>query len=76
MNPEESRRVADMVLHLREASGISIVLVEHDMRVVMAACDRIVVLDHGELIAQGTPAEIRTSPAVIKAYLGDDGDDA
>jgi branched-chain amino acid transport system ATP-binding protein len=76
MNPEESRRVAETVRRLRDANGIAVVLVEHDMRVVMAACDHIVVLDHGEKIAEGTPAEIRRSPAVIKAYLGDEADDA
>jgi branched-chain amino acid transport system ATP-binding protein len=76
MNPEESRRVAETVRRLRDANGISVVLVEHDMRVVMAACDHIVVLDHGEKIAEGTPADIRRSPAVIKAYLGDEADDA
>jgi branched-chain amino acid transport system ATP-binding protein len=76
MNPEESRRVADTVRRLRVENGISILLVEHDMRVVMSACDRIVVLDHGEKIAEGTPAEIRNSPAVIKAYLGEDDDHA
>ena len=72
MNPEESRRVADTVRRLRAKERISVLLVEHDMRVVMAACDRIVVLDHGEKIAEGSPAEVRRSPAVIKAYLGDE----
>jgi branched-chain amino acid transport system ATP-binding protein len=72
MNPEESRRVADAVRRLRDKEGISVLLVEHDMRVVMTACDRVVVLDHGEKIGEGTPAEIRRSPAVIKAYLGDE----
>lgn len=74
MNPEESRHISDTVQRLRDASGISVLLVEHDMRVVMSACDRIVVLDHGEKIDEGTPTEIRRSPAVIKAYLGDEGD--
>jgi branched-chain amino acid transport system ATP-binding protein len=72
MNPEESRRIAHTVRRLRDENGISILLVEHDMRVVMSACDRIVVLDHGEKIAEGTPSEIRNSPAVIMAYLGED----
>jgi branched-chain amino acid transport system ATP-binding protein len=76
MNPEESRRVADTVRRLRDANNISVLLVEHDMRVVMSACDRIVVLDHGEKIGEGTPAEIRRSPAVIKAYLGDEAEHA
>ena len=76
MNPEESRRVTDRVRRLRDDSGISVLLVEHDMRVVMSACDWIVVLDHGEKIGEGTPAEIRRSPAVVKAYLGDEVDHA
>lgn len=76
MNPEESRQVGEVVRRLRDEHGISILLVEHDMRVVMAVCDRIVVLDHGEKIGDGSAAEIRRSPAVIKAYLGEEAADA
>jgi branched-chain amino acid transport system ATP-binding protein len=71
MNPEESRRVGELILRLK-GLGITIVLVEHDMRLVMRVCDRIVVLDHGEKIAQGSPSEVRANPAVIAAYLGEE----
>ena len=76
MNPDESRRVSNAVRRLRDEHGIAVLLVEHDMRVVMSACDRVVVLDHGEKIAEGTPGEVRRSPAVIKAYLGEEADHA
>jgi branched-chain amino acid transport system ATP-binding protein len=72
MNPQESRRVAETVRALRDRDGISVLLIEHDMRVIMSLCDRIVVLDHGEKIAEGPPAEVKRAPAVIKAYLGDE----
>jgi len=74
MNPQESRRVADTVRALRDREGISVLLIEHDMRVIMSLCDRIVVLDHGEKIAEGSPAEINRAPAVVRAYLGDEPD--
>jgi branched-chain amino acid transport system ATP-binding protein len=72
MNPEESRRVAESVRRLRDRSGLGVLLIEHDMRVITAVCDRVVVLDHGEKIAEGSPAQVRRAPAVIKAYLGDE----
>ena len=72
MNPEESRHVAKTVRRLRDEDGISVLLIEHDMRVVMTVCHRVVVLDHGEKIGEGSPAEVRRAPAVIKAYLGDE----
>jgi branched-chain amino acid transport system ATP-binding protein len=72
MNPEESRRVAETVRRLRDGDGITVLLIEHDMRVVMNGCDRVVVLDHGEKIGEGTPAQVRRAPAVIKAYLGEE----
>ncbi len=72
MNPEESRRVAETVRRLRDDDGVTVLLIEHDMRVVMTVCDRVVVLDHGEKIGEGAPAEVRRAPAVIRAYLGDE----
>ena len=72
MNPEESRRVAKAVRRLRDEDGITVLLIEHDMRVVMTVCNRVVVLDHGEKIVEGSPTEVRRAPAVIKAYLGDE----
>jgi len=76
MNPEESRRVAGTVRRLRDEQGIAVLLIEHDMRVVMTVCDRVIVLDHGEKIGEGTPADVRRAPAVIKAYLGEETADA
>jgi branched-chain amino acid transport system ATP-binding protein len=72
MNAEESRRVVQTVRRLRDQDRITVLLIEHDMRVVMTVCDRVVVLNHGEKIAEGSPAEVRRAPEVIKAYLGDE----
>lgn len=74
MNPQETRALDDLIIRLRETENISILLIEHDMKLVMSISDRIFVMDYGKKIAQGTPREIRTNPAVIKAYLGEEID--
>ena len=70
LTPAESRRLMDLVGRIRE-QGIAVLLVEHDMKVVMGLCDRIVVLDHGQKIAEGPPRAIRENPDVIRVYLGE-----
>ncbi len=72
MNAGEKEDMARFILSVREHSGIPIVLIEHDMGVVMNITDRIMTLDFGRKIAEGTPDEIKNNPAVIKAYLGDE----
>ncbi|HRJ24589.1 MAG TPA: ATP-binding cassette domain-containing protein, partial [Thauera sp.] len=69
MNATETGVLKRLLERIR-ADGVTIVLIEHDMSLVMAACDRIAVLDFGRLIAQGTPAAVRHDPVVIAAYLG------
>lgn len=70
MNPQESKTFVDFVYRVRDQKGVSILLIEHDMSVVMKVSERITVLDRGQKIAEGSPAEIKSNKRVIEAYLG------
>ncbi len=74
MNPLETKELDDLIVKIRDEEGISILLIEHDMKLVMSLSDRIYVVDYGKKIAQGSPEDIKNDPAVIKAYLGEEAD--
>ncbi|MEJ5229538.1 MAG: ABC transporter ATP-binding protein [Pseudothermotoga sp.] len=72
MNPQETHELMEFIKKVRDDFSLTIMVIEHDMKVIMGICERIYVMDYGKLIAEGNPKQIQSNPAVIKAYLGEE----
>jgi len=72
MNPQETYELMEFIKKVRDDFSLTIMVIEHDMKVIMGICERIYVMDYGKLIAEGNPRQIQSNPAVIKAYLGEE----
>jgi branched-chain amino acid transport system ATP-binding protein len=73
MNPQETQELMELITWIKEEFKIAILLIEHDMKLVMGICEKILVLDYGKILTVGTPDEVKNNPEVIKAYLGEEG---
>ena len=71
LNGAETARLIEIIRDVRDETGLSVLVVEHDMRLVMSLCDRLYVLNFGKTLATGQPTEVRTDPALVTAYLGE-----
>lgn len=74
MNPQETRELMELIAFIRKEFNLTILLIEHDMKLVMGICERLYVLNYGRVLASGVPEEIKTNPEVIKAYLGSEAE--